>query len=131
MAQLIVPPVAAGTLMYIQPVLQHPMGQSRIESWRYALDEQSRPLVLGQTRFTFGVRAIFHKSEVAFLLRLTYENFSDDDVEMAWSRMVPCTIHEVLQFCLWAAGSGMQYATEAIRMEALRRWCQWFVSSHP
>ena len=84
----IVPSVTTGTLMFIQPVLQHPMGQSQIESWRYALDERSSPLMLGQTRFTFGVRAIFNKPEVAFLLRLTYQNFSGADVETVWSSMV-------------------------------------------
>ena len=87
--------------------------------------------MLGRTRMTFGTRAVFHKTEVTFLLRETYENFSDADVEEAWSQMVPCTIHEVLDFCVFAATTGMQNVVEANKMEALRRWCHYFVCSRP
>ena len=119
------PSAAFGTLMYLQPVLQHPAGQYQIEQWRYALDAESKPVMLGPTRLTPGARAVFHKSEVVYLLRLTYEDVADEDVEMAWSKMIPCTIHEVLQYCVWMSGSGMQGVAEAQRLESLRRWCHW------
>ena len=35
----LVPSVSAGTLMLAQPEFKHPMGQSLIESLRYALNE--------------------------------------------------------------------------------------------
>ena len=127
----IVPSVSAGTLMYIQPVLQHPVGQNQIDSWRTACDAEFKPVMLGQTRLTFGVPAVFHRFEVAFLLKSTYEDFADEDVESAWAKMVPCTIHEVLQYCVWATGTNMQQVAEADRFEALRRWCHWFVCTYP
>ena len=57
-------------------------------------------MVLGESRHTYGVKAIFHKMEVACMLRLTYDGLDDADIEAAWGMLVPCTIHEVLQYTL-------------------------------
>ena len=125
------PTVEASSTVYVQPMVCHPRGNQMVESFRWCQGPGKLPLTLGGSTVREGVVALIVKTELMSAAAEFFEGMSKEDVDAAWGAMLPATVHQVMEFCLFMSGGSMQHVAEQNRLELMRRFVAFFVEENP